>query len=70
MEDGVNGTLAPRRDPFALARAIDRYLADPDLLAARGRASREWAVARFGLDRMCAANAELYESLSGAAATR
>ncbi len=41
-----NGLLVPPRDPGALAAAIERYLDDPDLLAAHQRRSRELALRR------------------------
>lgn len=46
VEPGTNGMLVPVRDAAALARAIEA-LADPDRRAARGRASRDLARARF-----------------------
>jgi sugar transferase (PEP-CTERM/EpsH1 system associated) len=65
VEDGVNGTLVARRDPVALAAAIARYLDDALLRAIHGKASRERALVRFSLDRMCAAYAALYDELTG-----
>jgi glycosyltransferase involved in cell wall biosynthesis len=41
-----NGQLVPARDPGALAAAIERYLDDPELLAAHQRRSRELALQR------------------------
>ena len=41
-----NGLLVPPRDPGALAAAIERYLADPELLAAHQGRSRELALRR------------------------
>lgn len=65
VEDGVNGTLVPRRDPAALAAAIARYLDDAHLRAVHGKASRERAVERFSLDRMCTAYDALYHEVTG-----
>jgi glycosyltransferase involved in cell wall biosynthesis len=46
VEDGIHGLVVPERDPAALAAAITRLLADPDLArrlgaAARARVERE-----------------------------
>jgi len=41
VEDGVNGMLVPPGDPEALARAIDRLLADRDLASRLGEGARE-----------------------------
>ncbi len=65
VEDGVNGALVPRRDPAALAAAIGRYLDDAHLRAVHGKASRERAMERFSLERMCAAYTALYLQLAG-----
>lgn len=40
VADGDTGTLVPPRDPLALARAIQAYLASPALRAAHGAAGR------------------------------
>jgi glycosyltransferase involved in cell wall biosynthesis len=45
--DGVNGLLVPARDPEALAHAISRLVADPQLRARLGRAGREKAELEF-----------------------
>ena len=41
IEDGVNGLLVPPGDPEALARAIDRLLADCDLARRLSEGARE-----------------------------
>lgn len=41
VEDGVTGLLYPMGDPEALAQAVIRLLADPDLRTSMGRAGRE-----------------------------
>jgi glycogen(starch) synthase len=43
IDDGVNGLLVVPGDPEALASAIDRLLADPDLARRLGEAARELA---------------------------
>jgi glycosyltransferase involved in cell wall biosynthesis len=48
VEDGVTGTLVPPRDPAALAAAIDRYVADPDLRHRHGSAGAARARLLFG----------------------
>ena len=41
VRDGVTGTLVPPRDTLALTDAIRRYIRDPHLARAHGRAGRE-----------------------------
>jgi glycosyltransferase involved in cell wall biosynthesis len=45
--DGVTGIIVPERDPEALAAAIDRLLADPELRRRMGQAARELAEGEF-----------------------
>jgi glycosyltransferase involved in cell wall biosynthesis len=63
VEDGVTGLLVPRRDPAALAAAIDRLLAQPDLAADLADAGRRRVAARFGVERLVAETAALYRQL-------
>jgi sugar transferase (PEP-CTERM/EpsH1 system associated) len=65
VEDGVNGVLVPRQDPDALVAALRGYVDDPHLRAVHGKASRQRAVAEFGLERMRAAYTGLYAELAG-----
>ena len=61
-QDGVSALLVPRRDPAALAAALERLLLDPDLRRRMGEAARERAQ-EFTAERHAARNAELYERL-------
>jgi glycosyltransferase involved in cell wall biosynthesis len=45
--DGVTGTLVPPRDATALAGAIERYLADPELRRRHGAAGRDRVLRDF-----------------------
>jgi glycosyltransferase involved in cell wall biosynthesis len=63
VEDGVTGLLVARRDPSALAAAIDRLLAQPDLAAELADAGRRRVAARFGVERLVAETAALYRQL-------
>jgi glycosyltransferase involved in cell wall biosynthesis len=68
IDDGVHGVLVPRRDPAALAGAIEGLLADPRRgreLGAAGRARRR---AEFDLNVMVARVEQLYEQLFAARA--
>lgn len=47
VQDGVTGLLVPAQDADALASAIQRYLGDPDLREAHGRAGRERVLRDF-----------------------
>jgi glycosyltransferase involved in cell wall biosynthesis len=51
IEDGVTGLLAPERDAAALADAVERLYADPDLGARLGAAGREKVLRDFHLSR-------------------
>lgn len=54
VRDGVNGWLTPPRDPGALARAMERFVADPALIARMGAAGRELALAEFDAETVAA----------------
>lgn len=62
LEDGVTGQLVPAQNVEAMAQALLAEFADP--VAARNRGQAALTVARrdFGLDRMVAAYAQLYDS--------
>jgi glycosyltransferase involved in cell wall biosynthesis len=70
VEDGVNGLLVPRRDPAALAEALDALLGDPARRRAMGVAGRERRRADFDLDMMVARVEELYERLFATSGAR
>jgi glycosyltransferase involved in cell wall biosynthesis len=60
VADGTTGMLVPPADPGALAAALDRLLADPELRRRLGAAGLERARDRFDLPRLRAAHLELY----------
>jgi glycosyltransferase involved in cell wall biosynthesis len=47
VRDGVNGFLVPVRDAGALARALERFLAEPALIERMARESRRIAAERY-----------------------
>lgn len=57
-------------DPGALARAIDRLLADPARAARDALARREWLMPRFNIDLMQEQVAKLYDAILDAKAAR
>jgi len=63
VEDGVTGFLVPSRDPDALAEALQRLIADPELRRRMGQAGREKALKEFTLDRMLAGTQKVYEEI-------
>jgi glycosyltransferase involved in cell wall biosynthesis len=54
--DGENGFLVPPRDPGALAKAMERFIADPLLARRMGEASRRLAETKYDVR---AVNAEI-----------
>jgi len=63
VEEGVNGFLVHPRDPEALAEAILRLVADPEMRARFGRKSRQLAVSQFDLSLIANQTADLYHTL-------
>lgn len=52
IEEGVNGLLVPPQDAPALASAMNRLLANPELLAAMAGAARRKAVDVYDVDKV------------------
>jgi len=62
LEDGVNGLSVPPGDADALARALNRLLADPDRQQTMGLAGKEMVSARFSPQRHVEALVKAYGS--------
>lgn len=63
VADGETGLLVPSRDPGALAEAIRRLLADPELRGRMGDAGHRRAAERFSADAMFRRVLELYDEV-------
>jgi len=50
--DGRNGYLIPPRNPEALAAAMRKFIASPDLITAMGAESRKLAEERFDVRKV------------------
>jgi len=50
--EGKNGFLVPVKDANALAKAMERFIVDPDLIAGMGEASRIYAIEKFDVDKV------------------
>jgi len=61
VEDGVNGFLVPVRDPEALAKAMMRFIENPDLIKAMGQEGRRMAEERFDVHTI---NRQIIDTLS------
>ena len=64
VEDGVSGLLVPVDDEAAFSAALLRLATDPTLCALLSAAARQRAATVFGMDRMVAEFAALYEELA------
>jgi glycosyltransferase involved in cell wall biosynthesis len=60
VEPQGNGLLVPARDSLALADALERLIASPELRERFGRRSREKAVSEFSDELVVAATLDLY----------
>jgi glycosyltransferase involved in cell wall biosynthesis len=60
-----NGLLIPARDPEALAAALTRLLAEPDLAKKLGDNARRDVAEHFSLERLGREINEIYEELTG-----
>jgi len=70
VQDGVTGRVVPPRDPAALAGAINKLLANPDLRAEMGAQGRARVEAEFTLEIMERRVMALYDELVYTRATR
>jgi len=61
--EGRTGTLVPASDPDAIMQAIHRYLCDPDLEPAYGRAARARVEASFSWNSMVNGYVGVYDKL-------
>jgi glycosyltransferase involved in cell wall biosynthesis len=69
VEDGRSGLLVPPGDPAALAKALGRLLADPDLRRELGRRGREH-VEPWASSRIMESYLETYRGLAAAGRPR
>jgi glycosyltransferase involved in cell wall biosynthesis len=63
VEDGRTGVLVPPRDPRALAEAVGRLLADPDLRQRMGAAGRARVAERFSPESMTTRVLAIYDEV-------
>lgn len=70
LDQGRVGILVPIDDEAAMADAIARLAADPDLRRSLGESARIFVETAFGLDRFVAETASLYEELAAAKGSR
>jgi spore coat protein SA len=70
VAEGETGVLVPPHDAAALAEAVERLAADPDLRRRLGAAGRARAERLFSYDRIAAELEQVYESLMRARAPR
>ena len=65
LAGGAAGQLVPPGDPTALARAIDRLLAQPFEAQRLGSSAQARATAEYGIERMVQRYAGLYQGVLG-----
>ncbi len=52
VNEGVNGYLVPIKNAEALAESMEKYIKEPDLIEAMGKASRQMAVEKFDVHKV------------------
>jgi glycosyltransferase involved in cell wall biosynthesis len=70
LRDGETGLMVPQRDPAALADAIERLLADPELRVRLAGRARRLVEAEFDVRRNAALLRETFEAAHAVAARR
>lgn len=63
VSDGETGLLIPPSDPAALAAALRRLLAAPDLATSMGRAGHQRAIEHFSIEQQATELAAIYAAL-------
>lgn len=63
VDEGVTGLLVPPSDAHAMAEALARYAAAPELARQHGRAGRERVQRHYNMTAMVAAYQSLYDTL-------
>ncbi len=70
LDGGRVGILVPIDDEAAMAEAIGRLAADPELRRRLGRSARTFVESAFGVERFVAETAALYEELAASKGIR
>lgn len=65
VKDHETGWLVKPGDPAALAKLLDKALADPKRLTVMGKAGRAWVLGHFTTATCCAAEWKAYQRLVG-----
>ncbi|MGB9975785.1 glycosyltransferase family 4 protein [Thermovenabulum sp.] len=50
VKEGVNGFLVPTKDPYSLARAMEKFIQNPDLIISMGKESRKIAEMKYDVN--------------------
>jgi glycosyltransferase involved in cell wall biosynthesis len=67
VEQGINGELAPERDPKAICAAMERLIVDPARARAMGDKGRQIAREKFSIEESGRQLWRLFEGIQGAA---
>jgi glycosyltransferase involved in cell wall biosynthesis len=63
VQEGATGFLVPERQPLALAGALSRLLANPELVRSLGAAGHERAAQLFAIEKSAQALRALFHRL-------